>query len=109
MPITEMLYPAIMASSQIVTAQGERFIEEEAKLYAAVADNAGIGSPPLPVFPAEIVNYTGLEFLLQVNLMVGNVQNTTDMLSLMCLIVVIGRIPEAHMYANYFMGSLFEQ
>jgi hypothetical protein len=62
-----------MACSQIVGAQGERFIEEEAELYVLVAGNAGIGSPPLPVFLAEIVNYVGLKFLLQVNLMVGNV------------------------------------
>jgi len=72
MAVSGMLYFGVMACSQIVSAQGECFIEEEAKLYALVAGNAGIGSPPLPVFPAEIVNYTGLEFLLQVNLMVGN-------------------------------------
>jgi hypothetical protein len=68
-----MLYPSIMACSQIVSAQGKCFIEEEAKLYVLVAGNAGIGSPPLLVFLAEIVNYTELKFTLQVNLMIGNV------------------------------------
>jgi hypothetical protein len=68
-----MLYPGIMACSQIVSAQGECFIKEESKFYVLVAGNAGIGSPPLLVFLAEVVNYTGLEFLLQVKLMVGNV------------------------------------
>jgi hypothetical protein len=72
MAITGILYLYIMACSQVISAQGECFVEEEAKLYVLVAGNAGIGSPPLLVFPAEIVNYTGLEFLLQVNLMVGN-------------------------------------
>jgi len=72
MAIMRMLYPGIMTRSQIVSAQGECFIEEEAKLYELVADNAGIGSPPLPVFLAKIVNYAGLKFLLQVKLMVGD-------------------------------------
>jgi hypothetical protein len=61
-----------MAGSQIISAQGECFIEQEAELYVLVAGHAGIGSPPLLVFLAEVVNYTGLEFLLQIKLMVGN-------------------------------------
>jgi hypothetical protein len=73
MAVTGMLYPGVMACSQIVSAQGECFIEEEAELYIIVAGNAGIGSPPLLVFLTEIVNDTGLKFLMQVNLMVGNV------------------------------------
>ncbi|GAH22447.1 unnamed protein product, partial [marine sediment metagenome] len=49
-----MLYLGVMACSQIVSAQGECFIEEEAKLYVLIAGNAGIGSPPLLVFPAKM-------------------------------------------------------
>jgi len=70
--VSGMLYFGIMAGSQIVSAQRERFIEEETELYALIAGNAGIGSPPLPVFLAKIVNYVGLKFLLQVKLMVGD-------------------------------------
>jgi hypothetical protein len=73
MAITGMLYFGVMACSQIVSAQGECFIKEESKFYVLVAGNAGIGSPPLLVFPAEIVNYAGLKFPLNINLMVGNV------------------------------------
>ncbi len=72
MPVSGMFYPGIMACSQVVSAQGKCFIEEEAKLYEPVAGNAGIGSPPSLVFLAEIVHYTGLKLLLQVKLMVGN-------------------------------------
>jgi hypothetical protein len=64
MAIAGMLYFGIMAGSQIVSTQGERFIEEEAELYVLVAGNAGIGSPPLLILLAEIVNDTGLKFLL---------------------------------------------
>jgi hypothetical protein len=73
-----------------------------------IAGNAGIGSPPLPVFPTEILNHTRLEFLLQVNLMVGNVQNATDILRPVCLVLGAVGIPEAHMYADYFIVGFFK-
>jgi hypothetical protein len=68
-----MLCPGIMACGQAISAQGKCSIEEKAKLYVLVAGNAGIRSPPLLVFLAEIINYTEPELLLQVNLIVGNV------------------------------------
>jgi hypothetical protein len=73
MAVSGMLYLGVVACSQIISAQEECFIEEDAKFYELIAGNTGIGSPPSLVFPAEIVNYTRLEFLLQVNLIVGNV------------------------------------
>jgi hypothetical protein len=84
-----------MAGSQIISAQRECFIKQDAKLYVLVAGNARIGSLSLLVCPTEVVNYTGLEFLLQVKLMVGNAQNAADILRPLCLMVKAGTIPEA--------------
>ena len=64
MPVSGMLYPGIVACSQVIGAQGACFLKEEAKLYMLVAGNAGIGSPSLLVFLAEVVNNTELKFLL---------------------------------------------
>jgi hypothetical protein len=55
-----------------------------------VARNAGIRSPSLLVFPAEIVNYTRLEFRSQVNQMMGNAQDAADILGPLCLVVEVG-------------------
>jgi hypothetical protein len=74
-----------------------------------IADNAGIGSPPLSVFPAKVVDYTRFKFLLQVNLMVGNRQNTADVFRPMRLMLKVWCIPEAQVYAYYFAGGFFEQ
>ena len=74
-----------------------------------IADNTGIGSPPLSVFPAEVVNYTRFKFLLQVNLMVGNLQNTADVFCPMRLMLKVCCVPEAQVYAYYFTGAFFEQ
>src|SRR4030042_1175382 len=73
MAVAGMLYSSVMACSQVIGSQGERCIEQEAKLYVLVAGHAGIRGPPSLEFPAEVVHHTGLEFLLQVKLMVGNV------------------------------------
>jgi hypothetical protein len=84
-----MLDLGIMTCGQIVSAQGECLVEEEAKLYVLVAGNAGVGSPTLLVFPAEIVNHTGLKFLPEVNLMVGNVQDAADIFCSMRLVLEV--------------------
>jgi hypothetical protein len=85
-----MLDIGIMACGQIVSAQRDCFIQEKPKLYIMVARNAGIRSPSLLVFPAEIVNYTRLEFHSQVNQMIGNAQDAADILSPLCLVVEVG-------------------
>jgi hypothetical protein len=74
-----------------------------------IADNAGIGSPPLSVFPAKVVDYTRFKFLLQVNLMVGNRQNTADVFRPMRLTLKVWCVPEAHVYAYHFTCGFFEQ
>jgi hypothetical protein len=109
MSIYGVLCPGVMARSQIAGSHGEGFIEEEIELYVTVTGNTGVRSPPLPIFPAEIVDHARLEFLLQVNMMVRNAQNTADILCLMRLFVKEGRIPKAHMYAHYIIGGFFEQ
>jgi hypothetical protein len=52
-----------------------------------IADNARVGSQPSLVFPAEVVHYGRLKFVLEVKLIKGNAQKVADGLRSLCLLV----------------------